>query len=137
MQELYLSKKQLPFVIVIEKMETELKKSKKICFQNFVNKCHENWKKIKNLPTHCLITCKTKNQISRSLLKASELIENWSKLIRKLDQRLIRNLCHLKSLFCLFSSLRKIMHFYKSFLWSQKNHFGVSKKNKFGVLSIT
>jgi hypothetical protein len=60
-----------------------------------------------------------KNQISRSLQKASELIENWSKLIRKLiktDQKLMSS----QSLFCLFSSLRKIMHFYKSFLWSQK-----------------
>lgn len=86
-------------------------KRKKYVFKTFVNKCHENWKKSKNYLLIVLSPAKQKNQISRSLQKASELIENWSKLIR--------NLCHL-SLFCLFSSLRKIMHFYKSFLWSQK-----------------
>lgn len=42
MQELYLSKKQLPFVIVIDKMETKPKKGKKYVFKTFVNKCHEN-----------------------------------------------------------------------------------------------
>lgn len=42
MQELYLSKKQLPFVIVIDKIEPKRKKEKKYVFKTFVNKCHEN-----------------------------------------------------------------------------------------------
>lgn len=119
MQELYLSKKQLPFVIVIDKTEPKRKKEKKYVFKTFVNKCHENWKKSKNYLLIVLSPAKQKNQISRSLQKVSELIENWSNWSENWS-KLIRNLCHLKVFFCLFSSLRKIMHFYKSFLWSQK-----------------
>lgn len=84
MQELYLSKKQLPFVIVIDKIEPKRKKEKKYVFKTFVNKCHENWKKSKNYLLIVLSPAKQKNQISRSLQKASELI---------------RNLCHLKVFF--------------------------------------
>lgn len=91
-------------------------KRKKICFQN---KCHENWKKIQKLPTHCLITCKTKKSNLKISSKSIRTDRKLIKLIRKLiktDQKLMSS----QSLFCLFSSLRKIMHFYKSFLWSQK-----------------
>lgn len=87
-------------------------KRKKYVFKTFVNKCHENWKKIQKLPTHCLITCKTKKS---NLKISSKSIRTDRKLI-KTDQKLMSS----QSLFCLFSSLRKIMHFYKSFLWSQK-----------------
>ena len=120
MQELYLSKKQLPFVIVIDKIESKPKKGKTCVFKTFVNKCHENWKKIQKLPTHCLITCKTKKSNLKISSKSIRTDRKLIKLIRKLiktDQKLMSS----QSLFCLFSSLRKIMHFYKSFLWSQKN----------------
>lgn len=75
MQELYLSKKQLPFVIVIDKIESKPKKGKTCVFKTFVNKCHEK-KKSKNYLLIVLSPAKQKNQISRSLQKASELIEN-------------------------------------------------------------
>lgn len=117
MQELYLSKKQLPFVIVIDKIESKPKKGKTCVFKTFVNKCHE--KKIQKLPTHCLITCKTKKSNLKISSKSIRTDRKLIKLIRKLiktDQKLMSS----QSLFCLFSSLRKIMHFYKSFLWSQK-----------------
>ena len=76
-------------------------------------------KKIQKLPTHCLITCKTKKSNLKISSKSIRTDRKLIKLIRKLiktDQKLMSS----QSLFCLFSSLRKIMHFYKSFLWSQK-----------------
>ena len=120
MQELYLSKKQLPFVIVIDKMETKPKKGKKYVFKTFVNKCHENWKKSKTTYSLSYHLQNKKTNKSQDLFKKHQ---NWSKTDQNWSEtwsKLIRNLCHLKVFFCLFSSLRKIMHFYKSFLWSQK-----------------
>ena len=113
MQELYLSKKQLPFVIVIDKMETKPKKGKKYVFKTFVNKCHENWKKIPK--TTYSLSYHLQNKTKSNLKISSKSIRTDRKLI-KTDQKLMSS----QSLFCLFSSLRKIMHFYKSFLWSQK-----------------
>ena len=109
-------------------------KRKKYVFKTFVNKCHENWKKSKTTYSLSYHLQNKKKQISRSLQKASELIENWSKLIRNLI-KLIRNLCHLKVFFCLFSSLRKIMHFYKSFLWSQKIILESRKKTSWSPIN--
>ena len=127
MQELYLSKKQLPFVIVIDKIEPKRKKEKKYVFKPFV-KCHENWKKSKNYLLIVLSPAKQKNQISRSLQKASELIENWSKLIRKLiktDQKLMSSL---KS-FLSFLFPPKNNAFLQVIFMKSENHFGVLKKN--------
>lgn len=120
MQELYLSKKQLPFVIVIDKIESKPKKGKTCVFKTFVNKCHENWKK--NPKTTYSLSYHLQNKKKSNLKISSKSIRTDRKLIKlirkliKTDQKLMSS----QSLFCLFSSLRKIMHFYKSFLWSQK-----------------
>jgi len=98
MQELYLSKKQLPFVIVIDKMETKPKKGKKYVFKTFVNKCHENWKKSKNYLLIVLSPAKQKIK-SQDLFKKHQ---NWSKTDQNWSEtwsKLIRNLCHLKVFF--------------------------------------
>lgn len=87
-------------------------KRKKYVFKTFVNKCHENWKKSKN---YLLIVLSPAKQKKSNLKISSKSIRTDRKLI-KTDQKLMSS----QSLFCLFSSLRKIMHFYKSFLWSQK-----------------
>ena len=94
-------------------------KGKKYVFKTFVNKCHENWKKSKNYLLIVLSPAKQKIK-SQDLFKKhqnwSKTDQNWSETWSKLIQKLMSS----QSLFCLFSSLRKIMHFYKSFLWSQK-----------------
>jgi len=76
MQELYLSKKQLPFVIVIDKMETKPKKGKNMFSKLLLTSAMKIEKKSKNYLLIVLSPAKQKNQISRSLQKASELIEN-------------------------------------------------------------
>ena len=76
MQELYLSKKQLPFVIVIDKMETKPKKGKNMFSKLLLTSAMKIEKKSKNYLLIVLSPAKQKNQISRSLQKVSELIEN-------------------------------------------------------------
>jgi len=86
MQELYLSKKQLPFVIVIDKMETKPKKGKNM-FSKLLLTSAMKIEKNPKLPTHCLITCKTKKT---NLKISSKSIRTDRKLI-KTDQKLDQN----------------------------------------------
>lgn len=86
MQELYLSKKQLPFVIVIDKIEPKRKKEKKYVFKPFV-KCHENWKKSKN---YLLIVLSPAKQKKSNLKISSKSIRTDRKLI-KTDQKIDQN----------------------------------------------
>jgi len=104
-------------------------KRKKYVFKTFVNKCHENWKKSKTTYSLSYHLQNKKKQISRSLQKASELIENWSKLIRNLiktDQKLMSS----QSLFLSFLFPPKNNAFLQVIFMKSENHFGVSKKNK-------
>jgi len=96
-------------------------KMKKYVFKTFVNKCHENWKKIQKLPTHCLITCKTKKS---NLKISSKSIRTDRKLI-KTDQKLMSSQSFLSFLFPPKNNAFLQVIFMKS-----ENHFGVSKKNK-------
>ena len=127
MQELYLSKKQLPFVIVIDKIEPKRKKEKKYVFKPFV-KCHENWKKSKNYLLIVLSPAKQKKSNLKISSKSIRTDRKLIKLIRKLiktDQKLMSSL---KS-FLSFLFPPKNNAFLQVIFMKSENHFGVLKKN--------
>merc|ERR1712203_905190 len=127
MGELYLSKKQLPFVIVIDKMETKPKKGKNMFSKLLLTSAMNIEKKIQKLPTHCLITPKKiKSHISsKSIRTDRKLIKLIRKLI-KTDQKLMSS----QSLFLSFLFPPKNNAFLQVIFMKSENHFGVSKKNK-------
>jgi len=128
MQELYLSKKQLPFVIVIDKMETKPKKGKNM-FSKLLLTSAMKIEKNPKLPTHCLITCKTKKT---NLKISSKSIRTDRKLI-KTDQKLDQNWSEtyvISKSFLSFLFPPKNNAFLQVIFMKSENHFGVSKKNK-------
>lgn len=92
MQELYLSKKQLPFVIVIEKMETELKKKGKNVFKTLsisAMKIEKNQKPTYSLSYH-LQNKKSNLKISSKSIRTDwKLIKTDQKTWSETDQKLM------------------------------------------------
>ena len=128
MQELYLSKKQLPFVIVIDKIESKPKKGKTCVFKTFVNKCHEHWKKNPKTTYSLSYHLQNKKIKSQDLFKK---YQNWSKTDQtdqKIDQNWSETYVISKS-FLSFLFPPKNNAFLQVIFMKSENHFGVLKKN--------
>lgn len=124
MQELYLSKKQLPFVIVIDKIESKPKKGKKYVFKTVPWKLKKNPKTTYSLSYHL----QNKKIKSQDLFKKHQ---NWSKTDQtdqKIDQNWSETYVISKS-FLSFLFPPKNNAFLQVIFMKSENHFGVLKKN--------
>merc|ERR1712203_1081551 len=110
-------------------METKPKKGKNMFSKLLLTSAMNIEKKIQKLPTHCLITCKTKKSNLKISSKSIRTDRKLIKLIRKLiktDQKLMSS----QSLFLSFLFPPKNNAFLQVIFMKSENHFGVSKKNK-------